>query len=292
MRSSALSLAASHTYSCSNKTACPRTYMTARHDCCYMRYWLKRWARGCRDQSLRRLRERLASLSPAEACALVLECVRSDYDPEVTFITPLLIWEVYGWHKKAPNRTHRQVWYTLRRFVRRRLCHYHIKVREAGFKAAENAYCYTAADKRRLFLQNILHPQEDIWLTIVDWAQYVAWRDLISLLLQETPWRHGTAWNVLFVLDNWVIDRMDEVQKQELLDALKRVLLHVDRLCSTQDVDEMALWKICETIGFHIRGEAAKHMLREMTQQCQSVAVCQACWNAVEDYFGTDDHVC
>lgn len=291
MCSAALPLAASHARSVSDKTAGCRAYMMAPRCCYAIRYWLKHWARGSRDQSLRRLRGLLGALSPIEACGCVLECVRSNYDPNVIRITPLLLWEVYDWHRKVPNHAHRQVWYALRHFIRRRLSHHAVQVRKAVLEAAEDAFCFSAADKRRLFLQNILHPQEEIWLTIIDWTEYVAWRDLVSLLIQEHPWTQGTAWNVLFALDNWVIDYMDEAQKQELLDALKRVLLYVDGLCVTQSVDKMALCKICETIGFHIRGEAAEHTLREVTKRCQSVAVFRACWNAIEDHFEAGKHM-
>lgn len=179
--------------------------------------------------------------------------------------------------------------YFLRRFIRRRLSHHNLRIREAALQAANDAFCYTAADKRRLFLQNILHPQEEIWLTVIGWAKYVAWRDLISLLLQEAPWRNGTAWNVLFALDGEFIDHMNKAQKQALLDALKDVLLYVDRLCLTRSVEGMALWKICETIGFHIGGDAARNTLREVARLCRSEVVRKECQNSIDDYFTAEN---
>lgn len=257
----------------------------------YIRYWLKRWAHSERERSLRHLRRVLGALSPVEASRQVFDCVRHSYDADIIEMTPVLLWNVYEWRKKMPNRTHQQVWCTLRQFIRRRLAHHDPQVREAGWGAADNAFCYTTADRRRLFLQNILHPQEEVWLTIIDWAEYVAWRDLISLLLRETPWRSGTAWNVLFAIDNVVIDRMDEAQKTALLGALKTVLLYVDKLCLVRSVDRMALWKICETVGFHIQGIDAKRTLLEVATRCRSEVVRQECRSAVRDYFKQAHHV-
>lgn len=255
-----------------------------------MRYWLKRWAHGEMERSLRHLRQMLGALSPVEASRQVFDCVRHSYDPDTIQMTPLLLRSIYWWHRKMPNRTHQQVWYTLRQFIRRRLAHYDPQVREAAWSAANDAFCYTTADKRRLFLQNILHPQEEVWLTIIDWAEYVAWRDLVSLLLREAPWRNGTAWNVLFAIDNVVIDRMDEAGKMALLDALKTVLLYVDRLCLVRTVDKMALWKICETIGFHIQGNDARRALLEVATRCRSEVVRQECRSAVRGYFKQAHH--
>ncbi len=259
--------------------------------CHELKYWILQWYHKKEPSSFRHLRWLLHHYPAEEAIEVLLVCAGRDMSSELLETIPLLAEAVYEWKRKPNGRSRKRTWYFLRRFIRRRLSHHSLRIRKAALGAVDEAFCYTAADKQRLFLQNILHPQEDIWLTIVDWAEYVAWRDLISLLLQETPWRHGTAWNVLFALDNWVIDYMDESQKQELLDALKRVLLYVDGLCLTQRIDRMALWKLCETIGFHIRGEYAEHILREVTKRCQSVAVFRACWNAIEDYFEVDEPV-
>ena len=170
------------------------------HCCRHIRYWLKRWAHGKRDESLRRFRRRLGILPLKEAYLQVLACVKNSDDPDIIETTPLLLREVRNWHRKVPNRTHQQVWYSLRHFISRRLRQRRVKVLEAALHAVNNAFCYGTADKRRLFLQSILHPQPQVWLTIVDWAEYVRWRDLVSLLLRETPWQNGTAWNVLFAL--------------------------------------------------------------------------------------------
>ncbi len=185
------------------------------HSCRHIRYWLKRWAHGKRDESLRRFRQRLGILPLKEACLQVLACVKNSDDPDIIETTPLLLREVHNWHRKVPNRMHQQVWYSLRHFISRRLRQRRVKVLEAALHAVDNAFCYSTADKRRLFLQSILHPQPQVWLTIVDWAEYVLWRDLVSLLLRETAWRSGTAWNVLFALDIAVIDRMDESKERD-----------------------------------------------------------------------------
>jgi hypothetical protein len=258
------------------------------HSCRHIRYWLKRWAHGKRDESLRRFRQRLGILPLKEAYLQVLACVKNSDDPDIIETTPLLLREVHNWHRKVPNRTHHRVWYSLRRFISRRLKHHCVKVREAALHAVDNAFCYSTADKRRLFLQSILHPQPQVWLTIVDWAEYVLWRDLVSLLLRETAWRSGTAWNVLFALDIAVIDRMDEEQREGLLGALKEVLFYVDQLCVRREVEETALWKICETLGFHIRGDAAKTILEQVAKECRSWAVRAQCLSAILDYWEAD----
>lgn len=251
--------------------------------CNYIRYWLKRWAHGERDRSLTHLKRLLSPLTSDNACSVVLRCVHNERDTDVVTITPLLLWEVYEWHRKVPNRTHTQVWYALKHFIRRRMAHYSVAAREAAIEAAHYAFCYTAADKRRLFFHNILHPQEEIWLSVMRWAEYVTWRELIALLLQAPPWLNGTAWNVLLTLDD-VIRYMSEAQRQELLQALEGVLLYVDELCLVRSVDKTALWKACETVGFHVRGEAAARILRRVARRCRSALVRQECRWALRRY--------
>lgn len=245
-------------------------------------HWLNRWAKGKRDESLRRLRQRLSALPLTEACLQVLACVESSYEADIVEIVPLLLEEIYEWHRRVPNQTHRQVWIALRRFIHRRLRHYNVRVNEAALSAVYAAFCYGSADKRRLFLRRILHSEEAIWITIVDWVEYVAVDDLLHLLQQRTPWHNGKAWNVMFALDFLIYD-MDDVRRRKLLERLREVLRYVDELCVAGGVDEMALWKVCETIGFHIGGAESAKLLREVARTSRSKAVKKACMSELRD---------
>jgi hypothetical protein len=50
----------------------------------------------------------------------------------------------------------------------------------------------------------------------------------------------------------------------------------------------MALWKICETIRFHIRGDEAKTILEQVAKECRSWAVRAQCLSAIRDYWEAD----
>jgi len=69
------------------------------HSCRHIRYWLKRWAHGKRDESLRRFRRRLGILPLSEACLRVLACVKNSDDPDIIETTSLLLREVHNWHR-------------------------------------------------------------------------------------------------------------------------------------------------------------------------------------------------